>query len=141
VNTAIECTEKRSVSGSDLTNGGWMRYPVVLAGLLILLSVVVYLPALRGGFIWDDDLYVTQNSMLTDANGLQKIWFSAHTQSQYFPLVYTTLRFERELWGLNPMGFHLVNILLHGLNAVLVWVILLRERGWRRPFLRFIRSK
>lgn len=126
VNTATECTERRRASGSDSTNDGWMRYPVVLAGLLVLLSVVVYLPALRCGFIWDDDLYVTQNSMLTDANGLQEIWFSTHTQSQYFPLVYTTLRFERELWGLNPMGFHLVNILLHGLNAVLVWMILLR---------------
>jgi hypothetical protein len=59
-------------------------------------------------------------------NGLHEIWLSAHTQSQYFPLVYTTFRFERQLWGLNPLGYHLVNILLHGLNAVLVWIILKR---------------
>ncbi len=103
-----------------------MRQLAVLAGLLILLSVAAYLPALHCGFIWDDDIYVTQNAMLTDANGLHEIWFSAHTQSQYFPLVYTTLRFERELWGLNPVGYHLVNVLLHGLNAALVWVVLRR---------------
>jgi tetratricopeptide (TPR) repeat protein len=64
--------------------------------------------------------------MLTATNGLQQIWFSAHTQSQYFPLVYTTFKYERALWGLNPLGYHLVNILLHGVNAVLVWIILKR---------------
>lgn len=104
----------------------WFRRPTVLAGLLVLLVVVAYLPALRCGFIWDDDEYVTDNPMLTATNGLHEIWFSAHTQSQYFPLVYTTFRVERQLWGLNPLGYHLVNILLHGLNAVLIWIILKR---------------
>ena len=95
---------------------------------IVLLAILAYLPALRCGFIWDDDAYVTENPMLTDANGLREIWFSAHTQSQYFPLVYTTFRVERGLWGLNPFGFHLVNILLHGLNAVLAWLVLRRLR-------------
>jgi Tfp pilus assembly protein PilF len=87
---------------------------------------IAYAPAMRAGFIWDDDKYVTENPMLTAPDGLRQIWFSAHTQSQYFPLVYTTFRFERALWGLNPAGYHLVNILLHGLNAALVWVLLRR---------------
>lgn len=107
-----------------------MRHPATLASLLVLFVVAAYLLALRAGFIWDDDAYVTQNPMLTDTNGLRAIWFSAHTQSQYFPLVYTTFRFELSLWGLNPFGFHLVNVLLHALNAVLVWVVL---RGLRAP--------
>lgn len=119
------------MSSSDVASSGerrrvWTRHLGVLAGLLVLLALIAYLPALHGGFIWDDDLYVTQNSMLTDKDGLHEIWFSAHTQSQYFPLVYTTFRFERELWGLNPFGFHVVNVLLHGLNAVLVWIVLRR---------------
>lgn len=92
----------------------------------MLLVVVAYLPALRCGFIWDDDLYVTQNPMLTATNGLHEIWFSTQTQSQYFPLVYTTFRLEHDLWGLNPFGFHLVNVLLHGLNVTLVWMVLRR---------------
>jgi tetratricopeptide (TPR) repeat protein len=107
----------------------WLRQPAVLAGLLVLLAMAAYLPALRCGYIWDDDEYVTDNALLTATNGLHEIWFSAHTQSQYFPLVYTTFRFERQLWGLNPLGFHLVNILLHGLNAALVWMILKRLRA------------
>jgi tetratricopeptide (TPR) repeat protein len=46
--------------------------------------------------------------------------------SQYFPLTYTVFRLERSLWGLNPAGYHWVNILLHAINAVLVWRLLKR---------------
>lgn len=109
--------------GSD-----WTRQPVILAALLLALVMVVYQPALRAGFVWDDDKYVTENPLLTAPDGLRQIWFSTHTQSQYFPLVYTTFRLERRLWGLNPLGFHLVNILLHGINAILVWGVLRRLR-------------
>jgi tetratricopeptide (TPR) repeat protein len=94
--------------------------------LIVLLTIVSYLPALRCGFVWDDDAYVTENPLLTAPDGLKRIWFSAHRQSQYFPLVYTTLRFERKLWGLNPIGYHVVNVLLHGVNALLVWTVLRR---------------
>src|SRR5215471_7206247 len=66
--------------------------------LLVLITFIAYFPALRAGFIWDDDAYVTNNPMLTAPDGLQQIWFSAHSQSQYFPLVYTTFRFEHWLW-------------------------------------------
>jgi tetratricopeptide (TPR) repeat protein len=100
--------------------------PVWLGLLLTVVTVVAYLPALRGGFIWDDDAYVTQNVMLTAPDGLSQIWFSAHRQSQYFPLAYTTLRFERALWGLNPQGYHAVNVLLHAANALLLWQLLRR---------------
>ncbi len=127
--TSNELVQNRGVSDFD-TNGNrfgtWIRHPPFLAGLLILLTFFAYLPALHCGFIWDDDLYVTQNPMLTDARGLREIWFSAHTQSQYFPLVYTTFRFEHALWGLNSFGYHLVNVLLHGINAALVWMVLRR---------------
>jgi tetratricopeptide (TPR) repeat protein len=100
-----------------------------LPGLVIIVVVfVAYGPALRAGFVWDDDKYVTDNPMLTAPDGLRQIWFSAHTQSQYFPLVYTTFKVERMLWGLNPLGYHLVNVLLHGLNAVLAWGVLRRLR-------------
>jgi protein O-mannosyl-transferase len=101
--------------------------PEVWGALFIVLAVfIAYLPALSGGFIWDDDAYVTNNPLLTGPDSLQHIWFSAHRQSQYFPLVFTTFRFEYMLWGLNPLGYHAVNILLHGINALFVWMILRR---------------
>ena len=98
--------------------------PWVLAIALVILTFLAYLPALRCGYVWDDDFYVTKNPLLTAPDGLERIWFSAHHQSQYFPLVYTTLRFEHTLWGLRPAGYHFVNILFHALNALLVWAVL-----------------
>lgn len=106
----------------------------ILAGAsLLFLAIIAYIPALHAGFIWDDDKYVTNNPLLSEAGGWWKIWFSAHFQSQYFPLVYTTLRAEYAVWGLNPYGYHLVNVLLHGANAVLLWILLRRlsiPGGW-----------
>lgn len=98
----------------------------LLIGLLAGLLVVIYWPAICGGFIWDDDVYVTNNPLLTSPHGWQDIWFSAEDQSQFFPLVFTTLRLEHLVWGLNPFGYHLVNVLLHAANAVLVWLVLRR---------------
>ena len=100
--------------------------PVWQGGLIILLVFLAYLPALRGGFIWDDDVYVTNNPLLTAPDGLRRIWFSMDSPSQYFPLTYTVFRIEHSLWGLNPAGYHCVNILLHAINALLVWRLLKR---------------
>ena len=90
------------------------------------LTVIVYRPACNGEFVWDDDRYVTNNHLLTAPDGLRRIWFSLDSPSQYFPLAYTVLRIERSLWGLNPTGYHWVNIFLHLGNALLVWCILAR---------------
>lgn len=96
----------------------------LLALLLAGLTVTVYQPAATAGYIWDDDKYVTENPLLTAPDGLWRIWFSRDSPSQYFPLVYTTFRAEHAIWGLNPTGYHWVNILLHAANALLVWRIL-----------------
>src|SRR5437660_885487 len=68
----------------------------------------------------------TQYESLNTRDGLRRIWFSFDSPSQYFPLVYTTFRIEHALWGLNPLGYHWVNILLHVANALLVWRLLAR---------------
>jgi tetratricopeptide (TPR) repeat protein len=96
--------------------------------LLVAVTLIAYGPAWRAGFIWDDDAYVTGNPLLTAPDGLRRIWFSLDSPSQYFPLTYTTFYVERALWGLNPAGCHLVNLLLHAANALLVWRVLARLR-------------
>jgi tetratricopeptide (TPR) repeat protein len=131
---AVHGSSRRKEAHSEgswnlLTSAAARLIKKALPGLAIIVLVfVAYGPALRAGFVWDDDKYVTDNPMLTAPDGLRQIWFSAHTQSQYFPLVYTTFKVERMLWGLNPLGYHLVNVLLHGLNAVLAWGLLRRLR-------------
>jgi tetratricopeptide (TPR) repeat protein len=94
--------------------------------LLAVVTILAYRPAWNGGFIWDDDYYVTNNDLLIAPDGLRRTWFSLDSPSQYFPLVYTTFRIERAVWGLNPLGYHWVNILLHVANALLLWRLLAR---------------
>jgi tetratricopeptide (TPR) repeat protein len=91
---------------------------------LALATVLAYQQAWHAGYVWDDDFYVTGNKLLTAPNGLWRIWFSLDSPSQYFPLVYTTFLIEHALWGLNPAGYHWVNILLHTANALLLWRLL-----------------
>lgn len=111
--------------------GGGTEENWVWGLLLAAATILVYQQAWRAGFIWDDDVYVTENKLLTAPDGLKRIWFSLDSPSQYFPLVYTTFRLEHALWGLHPAGYHWVNILLHAANAVLVWrlLIILRVPG------------
>lgn len=101
------------------------------AGLLLAaLALLAFFPALRGGFVWDDDDYVAENPLLRDPGGLVNIWTpawamenpapDAHTP-QYYPLVFTTFWIEYGLWGTNPLGYHLVNLALHVLAALLLW--------------------
>lgn len=89
-------------------------------------TFTAYVPAIRGGFIWDDNDYVTNNKTLTSLDGLRRIWFQLGAVPQYYPLVHTTFWLEYRLWGLNPLGFHVVNVLLHSLNAILLAVLLRR---------------
>src|SRR5271170_1733703 len=98
----------------------------VAAALLVLLTVSAYLPALRCGFIWDDDDYVTENPALQSLGGLEAIWFKPGATHQYYPLVFTSFWAEYHLWGLKPFGYHLVNVILHAANAVLLWCVLRR---------------
>lgn len=103
------------------------KHAVVLGALAIAVMVLVaYWPAVHAGFVWDDNDYVTENPLLTAPDGLYRIWFTTDSPSQYFPLVYTTFRVEHALWGLNPLGYHVVNILLHCANALLLLLLLRR---------------
>jgi len=96
---------------------------VLPALALALLVVAAYLPALHAGFIWDDDAYVTANATLRTLDGLRRIWLEPGAVPQYYPLTFTSLWLDHHLWGVQPLGYHLVNVLLHGANVILVWVI------------------
>jgi tetratricopeptide (TPR) repeat protein len=100
-----------------------------LVGLALgLLPFVVYAPVLWAGFIWDDNVYVTQNETLRSLPGLFEIWFVPRSIPQYYPLVHTLFWVEYHLWGLDPAGYHVVNVSLHAASAVLLWRVLLRLR-------------
>ena len=94
--------------------------------IILLMTLLFYIPAMRGGYIWDDDDYVTNNLTLRTFDGLRRIWLELGAVPQYYPLVHTSFWLEYHLWQLHPFGYHLVNVLLHALNAILLWFILRR---------------
>lgn len=91
-----------------------------------LAAVLVYGRTIFAGFIWDDDFYVWNNPTLTTLSGIFDIWFRPLSIPQYYPLVHTTYWLEYRLWGDHPAGYHVVNVLLHAGNAVLLWFVLRR---------------
>jgi tetratricopeptide (TPR) repeat protein len=100
----------------------------VCACVLVLITLLAYQPVWRAGFIWDDDMYVTDNSALRGAEGLRQIWINPSATPQYYPLTFTAFWIEHLLWDFQPFGFHLVNVLLHAANALLFWRLLSRLR-------------
>ncbi len=97
----------------------------VWAAAIVAATFVAYVPALRSGYIWDDESYVHENRHVQGGwEGLHAIWWPLPEllTPQYYPLVFTSFWVEDKLWGIeNPGGFHAVNVLLHALNALLVW--------------------
>jgi tetratricopeptide (TPR) repeat protein len=99
-----------------------------LAGAaLAVLTLLAYLPALRGGFIWDDDNFLTLNPLIRAPDGLYRFWFTTQP-TDYWPVTSTLLWFEWRLWGLDPAGYHAVNVALHVAEVLLLWSIFRRLR-------------
>ena len=92
---------------------------ILALGLLVVGS---YFPAFFAGFVWDDEI-ITE-AVVRDWSGLRHIWFSPteiKREGHYWPLVYTTFWLEHKLWGYAPTGYHVVNVLLHLGNALVLW--------------------
>jgi len=101
--------------------------------LLLLLVFAAYWPAWSGGFIWDDLTFIVNNDLIHAPNGLLQIWFSKGA-TDYWPVSYSLFWFLWRLFGGNPIGYHLVNLLIHASNAILVFKILARL-GFRWAYL------
>jgi hypothetical protein len=87
--------------------------------------LLVYLPAMRGGFVWDDDSWTFRiAALLRDVSGLRSIWFRPTAMQQYYPLSGTTFWLDYHLWKFWPVPYHVENVLLHALSAILFWRLL-----------------
>jgi hypothetical protein len=97
--------------------------PWLGAALLALITLLVYAPSMRGGFIWDDDSLLTENPAVKTIDGLYSVWFG-NWAVDYIPLTLSSFWLEWHVWGRHAAGYHVVNILLHAANAVLLWRVL-----------------
>jgi tetratricopeptide (TPR) repeat protein len=107
------------------TPSGPRSRQVAALGLIAVVTVVAYLPALQGQFIWDDNAHVTRPE-LRSLEGLYRIWFDLGATQQYYPLLHSAFWAEHKLWGNATLGYHVTSLLLHITAACLVYVILQR---------------
>ncbi len=94
-------------------------------GAIICAALLIYLPALHGGFIWDDDLLVKKNPLLESWAGLCEIWAFGRT-ADYYPLTSTIFWIEWHIFGTATTGYHVVNLVFHVADSLLLWVVLRR---------------
>jgi tetratricopeptide (TPR) repeat protein len=107
--------EKRLGAGAAI--GTWV--------LLFFATLIAYVPALRGGLLWDDDHHLTSPD-LQSLHGLWRIWFDLGATQQYYPLLHSAFWIEHRIWGNAVLGYHLANVLLHATAAFLLIAILRR---------------
>jgi tetratricopeptide (TPR) repeat protein len=92
---------------------------------LLVATLVAYQPAWHGGMVWDDDAHITR-AELRSLDGLWRIWTEPAATQQYYPLMHSVFWLQYHLWGDDTLGYHLVNIVLHVVVAILFMLVLRR---------------
>jgi len=92
-------------------------------GFICLCILTLYASTLTHGFVWDDTSIIVQNPLLEKLGNIPRLFLSEDTAvgstGYYRPVTYISLALDRAIWGANPAGFHLTNLLLHLLTALL----------------------
>jgi len=103
------------------------------SALLISLGLFIYIPSWSASWVWDDYIEIVSNNEIRGSlDSLLSIWTNPQALD-YFPLKSTLQWFEWHLWGLNPLGYHLVSVVLHIISGFLIWRILHKigmSRAW-----------
>jgi protein O-mannosyl-transferase len=102
---------------------GWPPRILLALGLVLLATVLAYLPAMSGGLLWDDEAHVTK-PVLRSLTGLYRIWLELGATQQYYPLLHSAFWIEHKLWGDSVVGYHVTNLVQHLVAAFLVFLIL-----------------
>ncbi len=105
------------------------RYFSLLIPILIAIATcLVFVPALQNGFVsWDDDKNILENLNFRGLGWTRLQWmFTTFYMGHYQPLSWLTLAIDYSIWRLDPLGYHLTNILLHAANAVLFYFLVVR---------------
>jgi len=102
------------------------KLKVAFCVLLAAATIGLYSPALGNGFVWDDTDYVTANSHVRDGLAWNTIrWaFTSTDAANWHPLTWLSHALDCQLFALRPMGHHLDNVLIHALNAVVLYLVM-----------------
>jgi protein O-mannosyl-transferase len=96
-------------------------FPVLIG----LLSILAFLPALDGQFLaWDDDVNLVTNQWYRGLGWPEIRWaFSNVRMGHYIPLTWLSFSANYAAGGMNPRGYHLVNVLLHAANTIAFYLV------------------
>src|SRR3989338_10864587 len=103
-----------------------MKMAVALFGGFFLISFLIYGSALNNDFVlWDDHYLIVGNPIVKEIS----LWslkeaFKTFDPELYIPATLMSYQIDHLLWGMNPFGFHLTNLVLHTMNALLVMMFL-----------------
>jgi protein O-mannosyl-transferase len=113
-------SEREAVSSpnADVIKRWWLW-----ALALFIATLVVYSPALNGKAVWDDEAHITRPE-LRSLHGLVQIWTQPAATQQYYPVVHSTFWLEQKFAGNGTFVYHLINVLLHFVSALLLFRIL-----------------
>jgi Flp pilus assembly protein TadD len=125
------------------------RLPLYVAAFVSLATFLVYLPVLWNNFVlWDDDTYVIANVHIHSLNPAFFKWaFSSFYANNWHPLTWVSLALDYAVWGLNPLGYHLTNNIIHAVNTFLVVLLfikiltILKERATRDETRAFLNQR
>src|SRR5260221_8289726 len=106
-----------------MANSHW-KLVLLRAALIATAGFWVFSPALHGGWLWDDDVDITGNAIIHSPTGLRTIWFDSGRLLAYYPITFSVHWLQWRLWGMDTFGYHLTNVALHLVNALLVWRLL-----------------
>ena len=108
------------------TKGHDRLFPALAALAVAAFTFLVFLPALRGGFvIWDDDLNFLQSANYRGLGweNLKWMFTPSGNQGPYTPLASLSFGLDYVLWGMDPHGYHFTAVTLHALNAALFFFV------------------
>lgn len=109
-----------------------MKLPLILCFLIVVGTVALYSPVGGHPFIkYDDQYYVLQNAHVKAGLTWDTLtWAMTSTeQSNWHPVTWLSHALDCQLFGINPAGHHWVNVLIHTLNAMLLFLLLWRVTG------------
>ncbi len=100
-------------------------YTIYLAASASLITFAIYLSSLHNQFVeWDDAQYVVENPYIRNFNLAFLKWaFSDFHAGNWHPLTWISHAADYAIWGLNPVGHHLTNVILHAINTFVVVVL------------------
>ena len=110
------------------------RQTLLLCLALTAIVCASYYPVIHNGFVrYDDDKYITNNSHVkAGLTWATMEWaFTSYDEANWHPLTWLSHALDCDLFGLNPVGPHCVNVLLHAANAVLLFLLLQSATGFR----------